>query len=55
MTCKLLTILPLLLVVTVFGCSAQKPPPQHMLTRFERTGTTLDGWGWAAPQAVRCA
>ncbi len=38
----------LLLLTAIPGCSAQKPPQQHMLTRFERTGTTLDGWDWAS-------
>jgi len=48
MTRKLLLALLLVLLTTASGCSAQQPPPQHMLTRFERTGTTLDGWDWAS-------
>lgn len=31
-----------------YFASKPKPVASHILTRFERTGTTLDGWGWAA-------
>ncbi len=37
-------------VLAAFGLHAlrPKPVPNRVWTRFERTGTTLDGWEWAA-------
>ncbi len=39
-----------LAALVAFGGYALRPKPvvTHIRTRFERTGTTLDGWGWAA-------
>ena len=46
MSKRMLTAICLFLIA-ISGCSAQKPS-QHILTRFERTGTAIDGWDWAA-------